>query len=98
VRGYDYQTIGPQVDGEVVGGSGLLAASFELDWTFLERWALAAFVDSGSAYDREPSFKTGVGLGLRWFSPVGAIRVDVALPLDDPDHSVRLHVTLGPDL
>jgi translocation and assembly module TamA len=98
VRGYDYQSLGPTVDGEVVGGSGLLTGSVELDWSFLERWAVAAFVDSGSAYDRTPSFSTGVGAGVRWFSPLGAIRFDIAHPLDDPDRSVRLHVTLGPDL
>jgi len=98
VRGYGYQDLGPEQDGEVVGGSGLLTGSVEWDWLFLPKWSLAAFVDSGSAYDREPTFSTGVGLGVRWYSPLGPIRVDLARPLDDPSRELRLHVSIGPDL
>ena len=57
------------------------------------------FADSGSAFnDSDVDFKTGVGLGVRWFSPLGPIRLDMAHPLDDDETSVRFHLTLGPDL
>jgi translocation and assembly module TamA len=98
VRGYDYQSLGEERDGEVIGGSGLLTGSVELDWLFRERWSIAAFADTGSAYDREPTFSTGIGAGIRWYSPLGAVRVDIAHPLDDPSKEWRLHVSLGPDL
>jgi translocation and assembly module TamA len=98
VRGYEYQAIGEEKEGDVVGGAGLLTGSIEFDWTFLPSWSIAAFADTGSAYDRQPTFMTGVGAGLRWFSPIGAIRVDIAHPLDDPSREWRLHVSLGPDL
>jgi translocation and assembly module TamA len=63
------------------------------------KWSVAAFVDSGNAFERH-SFdaKTGAGLGARWQSPLGPIRIDVAHPFDDPDTNWRLHINLGPDL
>lgn len=102
VRGYDYKTLGPtDASGEVIGGSHKLVGSVEVDQLISPRWAVAAFIDSGNAFDRFDNlrFKTGVGAGLRWISPLGPIRLDVAFPLasDAPD-SWRLHVTLGPDL
>ena len=51
-----------------------------------------------SAFSSRPEFSSGVGVGVRWYSPVGPIRVDVAHPLDDPDRDFRLHIVLGPDL
>jgi translocation and assembly module TamA len=97
IRGYGYEELGPEKDGEVVGGSKLVTGSVEVDYAFLPRWSVAAFVDTGSAYDEEPRFSTGAGLGIRWYSPLGPIRVDIAHPFDSDDE-VRLHITLGPDL
>lgn len=100
VRGYDYESIGPVNDeGEVIGGSNLATVSVELERRVAESWAVAAFADSGSAFnDSDVEFKTGVGLGVRWFSPLGPIRLDIAHPLDDDETEVRFHLTLGPDL
>ncbi|MBL8224045.1 MAG: outer membrane protein assembly factor [Chromatiales bacterium] len=102
VRGYDYKTLGPTDDqGLVIGGSGKFAASVEIDQRVLSNWSIAAFVDVGNAFDDwgSVSLKTGVGGGVRWFSPLGPIRFDVAVPLDrDAPDSFRIHVTLGPDL
>lgn len=100
VRGYKFESLGPTNEaGEVVGGSGLLTGSFEYEHPVRNRWSVAFFVDSGNAF-RGSDFdaKTGVGVGARWQSPLGPIRIDVAAPLDDPDRSARLHVSLGPDL
>jgi translocation and assembly module TamA len=60
---------------------------------------MAAFVDSGSAFDgRVPDWHTGVGLGLRWRSPVGPVRVDVGHGLDHPDSAFTVHLNIGADL
>ena len=100
VRGYDFETIGPVDDeGNVIGGAHQVVLSLEADWAVRQDWAVAAFVDSGSAFnDGDIDMRTGVGLGIRWYSPVGPIRLDFAHPLDDPDSDFRLHLTLGPDL
>ncbi|MEE4378323.1 MAG: autotransporter assembly complex family protein [Candidatus Competibacteraceae bacterium] len=100
VRGYSLDSIGPRDDDDnVVGGKHLLVGSLEYQYYFLDKWGIAAFVDTGDAFDTEtPEFKTGVGLGLRWLSPVGPIRVDLASGLDEPGDTVRLHLNIGPDL
>ncbi|HXH02870.1 MAG TPA: autotransporter assembly complex family protein [Candidatus Competibacteraceae bacterium] len=100
VRGYSLDSIGPRdAEGEVVGGRHLLVGSLEYEHRIAEKWSMAAFVDAGDAFDSAtPELKTGVGLGVRWRSPVGPVRVDLASGLDEPGDSVRLHLTIGPDL
>jgi translocation and assembly module TamA len=99
VRGYKFESLGPEDEtGKVIGGSGLLTASFEYEHPLINRWSIAVFVDSGNAFTGsrfEP--KTGAGVGARWQSPLGPVRIDLAFPLDD-DEDARLHVSLGPDL
>jgi translocation and assembly module TamA len=98
VRGYGFETLGPEQDGSVVGGKRLLTGSLEFDAHIRPNWSAAVFVDSGSAFNDSPDFSTGVGLGVRWYSPLGPLRLDLAHPLDDGGRSVRLHISLGPDL
>jgi translocation and assembly module TamA len=101
VRGYGYQSIGPRnADERVIGGRNLLVASTEIEHYFTRNWGMAAFVDAGNAFsgtDYRP--KLGAGLGLRWRSPVGMIRVDLGTPIhDDRAHGIQLHLVIGPDL
>ena len=102
VRGYAYKSLGPTDPlGAVVGGENLLVGSIEIDQQIAENWSLAAFIDSGNAYNEYDDFNaaTGIGAGIRWFSPLGPVRVDVAIPLEkDAPDEYRIHVTLGPDL
>ena len=102
VRGYDYKSLGPTDElGVVVGGSQLLVGSLELDQLVRPGWSVALFVDAGNSFDKflDNSLAIGVGGGIRWYSPLGPIRFDVAVPLKNsaPD-SYRIHITLGPDL
>lgn len=100
VRGYDYESLGERnADGDVIGGRYLFTAGAELDWRVAGNWGAALFYDAGNAADRlDMTLKRGVGVGLRWHSPVGPIRLDFAHPLDDPGRSLRIHFSLGPDL
>jgi translocation and assembly module TamA len=100
VRGYGYESLGERnADGEVIGGRYLFTAGAELDWRIAGNWGAALFYDAGNAADTpDMDLKRGVGIGLRWYSPVGPVRLDLAHPLDDPDRDLRLHFTLGPDL
>ncbi|KAA0875413.1 outer membrane protein assembly factor [Nitrincola tapanii] len=98
IRGYDYQTLGPKsAQGNVIGGRYLLVSSLEADYEFRPNWRLAGFIDAGNAFDGwSDPIKTSLGFGVRWQSPVGPIRVDLATPIQDS--GVRIHFTLGPDL
>ena len=99
VRGYGYQELGPRdADDRVIGGKHLLAASAEVEHMFNDSWGVAGFVDAGDAFNDDFDARVGVGLGLRWRSPVGPVRVDVGVGLDDPERTVRLHLTIGPEL
>ena len=98
VRGYGHRTLGPVRDGEVVGGAVMATGTAELMRRLSDRWRdwyLAGFVDAGNAADRwqdiDPAF--GYGVGVRWRSPVGPLRVDVAY--GERERSARLHLSVG---
>lgn len=100
VRGYDYQTLSPEnSDGDRIGGRYMVAGSVEYQYSIAEKWRVATFVDQGNSFNSLdlPSLKTGVGIGVRWVSPVGPLRLDLAHALDD-DGGVRLHFSMGPEL
>jgi translocation and assembly module TamA len=98
VRGYDYRSLGPEVDGSVGGGTSVLTASIEVARPILSSmpslWG-ALFVDAGNAangFDEIEPF-VGAGAGLRWRSPVGPLRLDLAWGQEVRDW--RLHFSVG---
>ncbi|WP_313057634.1 autotransporter assembly complex protein TamA [Stutzerimonas nitrititolerans] len=100
VRGYDYQSLSPtNSDGDRIGGRYQFAVSAEYQYSLTEKWRVATFMDQGNAFNSAdfPSLKSSVGVGVRWVSPVGPIRLDLAHPLDG-DGGVRLHFSMGPEL
>ncbi|HSP57949.1 MAG TPA: autotransporter assembly complex family protein [Halomonas sp.] len=100
VRGYSYESLAPRNEqGELLGGQQLLTASVEYQRRVRGDWWGAAFVDTGDAFDDwGPSdLNTGAGLGVRWISPVGPVRFDIAHPFDDDDDSWRIHFAIGPE-
>lgn len=100
VRGYAYHSLGPRDStGEVVGGSRLLVGSVEFEYQIIDKWSGAVFYDTGNAMnDWQEALKDGVGFGVHWRSPIGAIRFDLAFAISEPGSPKRLHITVGPDL
>ncbi|TQD45402.1 autotransporter assembly complex protein TamA [Marilutibacter aestuarii] len=102
IRGYAYQEVGPSFENDFgeyyTGAKNLATASVEYEHYFSGPWGAAVFVDTGSAFDDTPDWRTGVGIGLRWRSPVGPVRVDIAHGLDDPDSSYQFYLNIGADL
>jgi translocation and assembly module TamA len=99
VRGYGYQTLGPtDASGTAIGGRVLATGSLEVARPISAKlpslW-LATFIDAGGAAPtwRDYHASLGYGVGLRWRSPVGPLRVDLAYGADV--HRVRLHFTVG---
>lgn len=100
VRGYEFRSQGPvDADGDVTGGDRLLVGSVEYEFSLREKWSVATFFDAGNAFSKNDlDSVSGFGIGARWQSPLGPIRVDLARPLDGIDRDLRLHISLGPDL
>ncbi|MCP4570786.1 MAG: outer membrane protein assembly factor [bacterium] len=100
VRGYGFESLGPEdADGAIVGGNTLAILSGELECRFLDDWGVATFLDSGQALtDFSGKLSVGAGGGLRWFSPIGIVRLDVAFGLSEPGSPLHLHLAIGPDL
>ncbi|MEX1669250.1 autotransporter assembly complex family protein [Zhongshania guokunii] len=98
VRGYGYETLGPEnAEGEVVGGKHRITGSIEYDHRVWGDFALATFFDAGNAFDTDTfTLYESAGLGLRWLSPIGPVRVDFAFPLKDG--GFQFHLSMGPDL
>ncbi len=100
VRGYAYQDLSlKNSDGDAIGGQYLAVMSIEADYLLYNNFGVAAFFDAGNASeDLLPGLKAGAGIGLRYRSPVGMIRVDLASPLSESEDSYRLHISIGADL
>jgi translocation and assembly module TamA len=98
VRGYAYQSLGPtNASGKVIGGKHLLVGSLEIDKAITKIWGLAAFYDVGNAFDdfRQIELKQGAGLGVRFYTPVGPIRIDLARQIGVSNPQFRLHLSVG---
>ncbi|GFE81770.1 outer membrane protein assembly factor [Steroidobacter agaridevorans] len=100
IRGFDYQAIGEtNASGGVIGGEYLIAGSAEYEHFFFQNWGAAVFVDAGDAFKSSFDMNVGAGIGLRWKSPIGMVRVDLARPVvTDLDGGWRVHLIIGPDL
>ncbi len=100
VRGYAYNSLGPEDEsGDVVGGRHLIAGSIEYEQNVSGDWSAALFYDAGNAIDSiSDPIESGAGFGVRWQSPVGPVRVDLAFPLSGSDKDWRIHLVVGPDL
>ncbi|RYU66027.1 outer membrane protein assembly factor [Aliivibrio finisterrensis] len=100
VRGYGYEEISPKdKNGYLTGGQFMATTSLEYQYRVVGNWWVATFVDYGDAWISTPDWKMGAGLGIRWASPVGPVRLDFAWGFDaDPGDEFKVHFTLGPEV
>ncbi|MBC3251512.1 outer membrane protein assembly factor [Serratia sp. JSRIV001] len=102
IRGYKFQGISPRGDdGKLTGASKMVTGSLEYQYNVTGRWWGAMFVDSGQAVNKfsDSNFKTGAGVGVRWQSPVGPVKLDIAAPVGDQEtHGLQFYIGLGPEL
>lgn len=102
IRGYKYKDISPRdSDDKLTGASKMATGSLEYQYNISGKWWGAVFVDGGEAvkdFNRK-DFKTGAGFGIRWASPVGPIKLDMAKAVGEANqHGVQFYIGLGPEL
>jgi len=103
IRGYPYQEVGPYRDGDPFGGRSVLETSAELRWKWSDKIGSVAFVDAGNTFDStwpDPGEKMfwGAGLGMRYYTGIGPLRLDLAFPLTSDEHiddSFQIYISLG---
>ena len=102
VRGYRYQSIGPLFpDGDPIGGTAVDAASIEFRQRLFGNFGVVTFVDAGQASDEGVPFtgtlRVGAGVGVRYYTPIGVVRADFAIPLNRPPNgdTFGIYISLG---
>ncbi len=103
VRGFGFQEAGPlDAENNPIGGRSLIEGAIEARAKISQNIQLAGFIDAGSVSSStlpnfNDTFFIGYGGGLRYFTPIGPIRVDVAFPLDQrpSDRSYQIFIALG---
>lgn len=103
VRGYTYQSIGPRnSDGDPKGGRSFQVVNLESRFMVAENIGLVPFLDGGMVYSTEfpeiiGDMDWGTGLGFRYYTPIGPVRLDVATPLHriDDDPPVQVYISIG---
>jgi translocation and assembly module TamA len=103
VRGYQYDTLGPTApNGAIIGGRSLFEASAELRVKVTDTIGVVPFFDAGNAFaSSAPDFsrplQMAAGLGLRYYTSIGPLRLDVAAPINrrPGDKPVAVYVSIG---
>lgn len=98
IRGYSFESIGVDNNGEISVAKNLIVGSVEYERPIKNGISWATFFDIGDAFDDSPDYQHGAGVGLRWRLPFGAMRLDVASALDEEGDPLRLHFSFGTDL
>jgi translocation and assembly module TamA len=100
VRGFKYQSIGPLFpDNNPIGGTAIDAGTVEFRQRVFGDFGVATFADAGQvSADNAPfdgTLRVGAGVGVRYYTPIGPVRLDVAVPLNRPPGGDKFEVYLG---
>jgi translocation and assembly module TamA len=100
VRGYGFQEISPRNnDGDALGGKSYMLASFETRIKINDKFGVVPFLDVGTVgrqlYPDFSDIRAGLGVGIRYATPFGPLRLDVALPLKRYDGGATFGIYAG---
>jgi translocation and assembly module TamA len=100
VRGYGYQEISPRnSDGDAIGGKSYMLASFETRIKVTDKFGVVPFLDVGDVgrklYPDFSDIRAGLGIGIRYATPLGPLRLDVAMPLKRYDGGATFGIYAG---
>ncbi len=97
IRGFGRREVSPQdADGNAIGGRYLSTISLEYEYRVRASLGIALFVDAGRAgFSELDPIAYGGGFGVRWYSPVGPIKLYLGAPLKGDEKSPRFHLSVG---
>jgi translocation and assembly module TamA len=100
VRGFRYQSVGPHFpDGTPIGGTALDAGTVEFRQRLVGNFAMVAFADAGQVSAGNAPFggtlRVGTGIGIRYYTPIGPIRLDIAVPVNRPPGGDAFEIYIG---
>lgn len=100
MRGYEYRSLGRTLSGEVVGGLSYASSSLEMRLRPTKQIGIVPFVDFATvSLDRVPKFSdsiyVGAGVGFRYYTALGPIRIDAAVPLTNRKNRPKFGVYVG---
>ena len=100
IRGYAYQSVGPKfTDGNPIGGTAINVGTAEFRQRIGKNWGTAVFLDGGNVSKNLSPFngtlRFGAGAGARYYSPIGPVRVDIAVPIRRQAHEDSFEVYIG---
>ena len=102
IRGWGLDVLGPNdpITNATVGGRYLAVGSLELERHIVGAWSGVVFTDFGNAFDPDYTavWEQSAGIGIRFATPIGPVRLDLAYALTKDTPGFRLHFGLGPDL
>lgn len=101
VRGYSYKSLGPRdASGKVVGGTHLFTSSIELERALFRDWGVSLFYDLGNSFNSLSNVRLfqGAGIGLHYYTKIGALNLSLAWPLGLDNPSTHVHFTVGFEL
>jgi translocation and assembly module TamA len=81
----------------VIGGKNLFVASLEVEYSITRNWSMAAFYDVGNAFNNLDNLQLaqGAGLGVRYYTPAGPVRVDLARQINVEHAGYQIHISIG---
>jgi translocation and assembly module TamA len=103
LRGFGYRALPSNTNSKgeqiAVGGAYLALTSLEWEYRIKSPFGVSTFIDAGNAFrGHDDTIEAGAGIGIRWHTAIGPLKVDLAKPLTKAANSVRLHITFGTGL
>ncbi|MBS3767320.1 MAG: BamA/TamA family outer membrane protein [Candidatus Cloacimonetes bacterium] len=100
IRGWSRSDVGPHANGKPIGGKSIMETSVELRYPIYNNLSGTVFMDMGNVWENSYNYdltelRYSAGLGLRYKTPIGPIRLDIARPIWNHEKTIQFHINIG---